>query len=59
MNTFILALVLASSSHNYGGAASVVVPFTTKELCMQAGDALIKQAQERNNYILTWGCFKQ
>lgn len=59
MNAFILAIVIATSSGYKTGATSVVIPFTTKELCMQAGQSLVDQAQSRGNYILTWGCFKQ
>lgn len=53
----ILIIVLATSSYERSGAATVQAEFSSSSACTQAGNALIRQAQERKNYILTWGCF--
>lgn len=59
MSTFILVLVLSTSSYGKSGAASVTAEFSSRSSCQQAGDALTKQAHERGNYVLAWGCFQK
>ena len=57
MNAVILILVMATSNYTKVGAASTVAEFSDMAKCQAAGLALTKQAQERQNYVLTWGCF--
>lgn len=57
MQTFILILVLSTSSSGQSGSASVTQEFSTKEKCLSAGALLIGSIAQRGNYVLTWGCF--
>lgn len=56
-SSWVLVLVLATSNASQTGATSVVVPFSTEQRCLAAGAALTKGAEQRENYVLVWGCF--
>lgn len=59
MQTFILIMFLATSSDYKSGTGGISQEFNTKETCEIAGKALVDQAQKRNNFVLTYGCFKK
>ena len=59
MNTFILVLVLATSTLDQAGATSVVQEFNTETTCLAALTPLLKNSQDRKNYVITAGCFKK
>lgn len=56
---WILILFVATSSSSSSGAASVSTEFSNYGNCKAAGLVLAANAKERNNYVLTWGCFKK
>lgn len=59
MESLILIMVLATSSSVHSGSASIVVEFDNKQACMNAGNSLMKDAINRGNFVLTWGCFSK
>lgn len=59
MGTYIMIIVMATSSFNRSGATDVVAEFSSSQSCIAAYNYLLKDAQERGNYILTGGCFKK
>lgn len=61
MNTYtwIMILIVATSSYDQSGAAGVTVEFNSQSACELAGKSLTEDAVKRGNYVLTWGCFKK
>lgn len=56
---YVLILFIATSSSVQSGAAGISQEFSSLENCQSAGNALIKQADSRDTFVLTWGCFKK
>lgn len=54
---YVLILFLATSPSSQSGAASISQQFSSQQACESVGRALIKSAEDRGNYVLTWGCF--
>lgn len=59
MYAYILVVFLSTSIRGDSGISAASVEFLTKETCMSAGNALVKQAEDRGAYISAWGCFKK
>lgn len=59
MNTWIMILIVSTSSYHESGAAGVAVEFNSQSACELAGKSLTQDAVKRRNYVLTWGCFKK
>ena len=58
LQTWILVIFMATSLNTDSGTAGVTEEFTSKEHCMQAGTALVKNATDKRYIsVLTWGCF--
>ena len=59
MMNWVLIIFISTSTSTQSGAAAVTEQFFYQSRCEEAGKALVKQAQERGNHVLTWGCFKR
>lgn len=56
---YILIMFLSTSPSDPSGAASISQEFTSQETCRIAGASLAKSAHEKQNYVLSWGCFQK
>jgi len=59
MGTYIMIIVMATSGFSKSGSTDVVAEFSSSQSCLAAYNYLLKDAQDRGNYILTGGCFKK
>lgn len=54
---FVLIMALSTSDGNRAGSTSINQEFASYELCRAAGESLSRDAHNRSNYVLTWGCY--
>lgn len=55
---FVLIMFVATDQFRTG-AGGIAVDFNSQQACLQAGSSLASDTAARNNYVLTWGCFKK
>lgn len=56
---FVLIMFIATENSYHSGAGGIAVDFNSQQACLQAGSSLASDTTARNNYVLTWGCFKK
>ena len=62
MIAYILIIALSTSQFHgsqSAGSAAITQEFNSEKTCLDAGKAIVKQAAQRGNFTLTWGCFKK